>query len=416
MSDILNLASQSVYPKLVSWQVTNFMSIGSAKAEFDDSGILNFKGYNDSGKSAMLRALDVLFFNIRPNAQVNFIKNGTDYFRIIAQFEDGVMILRDKYINGQSLYEMYKNGELVYSTKVNGVLSKVSSVPEPIAAYLGLLTYDGMAVNSRSCFEKQLLVQTTGGENYKLLNSVLKSEELATAGTLLNNDKNKLASDIADADRMLKAYKEMRREYGELTGGMIDALVKLDEDIDSLTQRKNIVCTARGLYNKGNEVKVYDELPYLDSEGKVNSLCSIADMKSEIDSISIGIEVPSISTDKHELLQSLKLVKDEIDSINISPLVNNISSDRWADICEIYNVFSELERTQVAPEIQSLSCERLNLVSNLLWSLASINTMDTSIRDIDIELSSIHEEISSITGGHTGFVTCPSCGEVFAVD
>ena len=166
----------SPYSRLLWWTAENFMSIENGKCEFDERNIINLKGYKDSGKSAMLLALKVLLSNSHPTKQVDFIQDNKDYFRIIAYFDDGVMILRDKYINGQSLYEMYKDNQVIFSTKQkNGALSSVKGVPEPIQQYLGLITYEDAILNARACFEKQIGVQTTGSENYKMFNTVLKS-------------------------------------------------------------------------------------------------------------------------------------------------------------------------------------------------------------------------------------------------
>ena len=157
------------YSRLLGWEGWNFMSIEHAKVEFDERNIINFKGYNDSGKSAMLQALKVLMSNSEQTKQVLFIKDDKEYFRIVAYFDDGVMIMRDKYINGQSLYEMYKGKECIFSTKqANGALTGVNKVPDPIQEYLGLILYDNTCLNARACFEKQIGVQTTGSENYKM--------------------------------------------------------------------------------------------------------------------------------------------------------------------------------------------------------------------------------------------------------
>ena len=45
--------SEMGYSRLEFWEVWNFMSIEHGKCEFDERGIINIKGYNDSGKSAM---------------------------------------------------------------------------------------------------------------------------------------------------------------------------------------------------------------------------------------------------------------------------------------------------------------------------------------------------------------------------
>ena len=111
------------------------MSFKKAKVAFDETGIINIKGYNDSGKSAVLRGLVVCLMDMFRRNQAKFIRYGEEYFRIVVSFEDGVSILRDKYLNGQSLYEVYKNGECVFTTKQGNKLSKVDGVPKPIPDY-----------------------------------------------------------------------------------------------------------------------------------------------------------------------------------------------------------------------------------------------------------------------------------------
>ena len=51
--------------------------------------------------------------NLYPNKQAGYITHGKEYFRIIVAFDDSVVIVRDKYKNGQSLYEMYKGKQLI---------------------------------------------------------------------------------------------------------------------------------------------------------------------------------------------------------------------------------------------------------------------------------------------------------------
>ena len=49
--------------KIVSIKIENFMSIKNALLEFDESNIISLCGYNDSGKSAITRLLEVMFYN-----------------------------------------------------------------------------------------------------------------------------------------------------------------------------------------------------------------------------------------------------------------------------------------------------------------------------------------------------------------
>ena len=56
----MNEETKNPYARLLSWEVWNFMAIKNGKCDFDERNIINLKGYNDSGKSAMLTALNRL--------------------------------------------------------------------------------------------------------------------------------------------------------------------------------------------------------------------------------------------------------------------------------------------------------------------------------------------------------------------
>ena len=377
------------YSRLIKWEVTNFMSIEHGECEFDDRNIINIKGYNDSGKSAMLRALDVLFGNISPQKQVEFIQDDKDYFRVIAYFDDGVAMLRDKYINGQSLYEMYKDGVVVYSTKVNNALTKVTEVPEPISTYLGLITYENTLLNSRSCFQKQLGVQTTGAENYKMFNTVLKSEEIASASTMLNNDKNKLIADINALDAEISANQNLVLLGDNLTQGMIDYL-KL-HDFNSDTEDKKLT--------------------------DVNTMLAL---KAQLDALVITPELASIDMTQLDTLKTISELQNNIDSINIGPAIAEIESKQLNALLDIQNMLAILDGFEDYPEIHNLDTaqiEHLIMISNLV---TNVTDCDTNITNIDTELKGIEQTLDSLmkemqTLG-VKMVKCPSCGKVFDAD
>ena len=237
MAEELEQLSVPKESKLLYWEVYNFMSLTHAKFEFDEQGIINILGYNDSGKSSALRALEVNMYNRFPQSQLSFIQSGQDYFRVISVWSDGVVIIKDKYLNGQGLYEMWKGDTCLYTSKKNGVLTKIADVPLCIQEYFNLVKFEDSYLNSRSCFEKQFLVQTTGSENYTALNTVLRSEELSTAGSLINADRNKLASDISVADTELSVYRSQYKEGIEITEELVSTLKRHDELLDVSDER-----------------------------------------------------------------------------------------------------------------------------------------------------------------------------------
>ena len=222
--------------KILGLELENFMSIKEAKLVFDETNILNLKGYNDSGKSAITRALDVLLFDSYKRAQKNFITHGEHYFRIKLHFDDGVTIVRDKYLNGSSLYEMYSEGQLIFSTKVGNTLTQVKDVPLEIREYLAMTeTSEGNYLNSQSIYDKQFLIQTTGSENVELLNGVLKLKETGLATTAIKNDINQLSSSINGLLADIESIKISLERYEDLDEGFIILLSDLDSKYDEVS-------------------------------------------------------------------------------------------------------------------------------------------------------------------------------------
>ena len=378
-----------MYSRLVSWEVYNFMVYSYAKCEFDERGIITIKGYNDSGKSTMLQALNVLFFNSHPSMHINYIKDDCDYFRIMAHFDDGVSILRDKYINGQSLYEMYKDGTVIYSTRNGNTLTRVSKVPDPIEQYLGLISHDGTCLNSRSCIEKQLLVQTTGSENYKFFNVVLKSEEIAIASQMLNTDKNKLLQDINSTTYQLQTTKTMLGNGNLLTDELISELERADKLIDEYDVKLDCISSALGTAD-------------------------------EVSAIQIPPDISQIDNERVSILSSINGIVNEIASIPTLPEVNQLDSSRLELLTRIMGVSNELSSIPVIPNIQGVSTDRFSSILDLILMLDSIETLDESTEDIDNKLVALDQEMKGYADqlrelGRT-VIRCPNCGTVYDSD
>ena len=379
-------AQEREFSRLVSWEVFNFMSVEHAICEFDDSNIVNIKGYNDSGKSAMLRALDVLFTNMKPTKQIDFIQDGKEYFRVVCNFSDGVSILRDKYINGQSLYEMWKDNQCIFSTKKGNALTKVTDVPQPIKDYLGIISYEDIVLNSRSCFEKQLGVQTTGSENYKLFNTVLKSEEIASASAMLNNDKNKLLADINAEESELNANKTLVMLGANLTDILINYLKECDTTIDS-------------------------------KETSLSKMIYIQNIYNQIQGINISPKLDKVSSDQLQLVMNIIDTLEQLRQVEITPYINGIDNNRYLLLERIKEISESIDKI---PNIAQLSSVDTNRLDNILGIVNLCNTIqdcnnrvteiDNSLVEINLELEKYMKESKELC---ITMVKCPKCGQIF---
>lgn len=397
------------YAKLKKWEVYNFMSIEHGVCEFDESNIIFLKGYNDSGKSSMLRALDILFYNKNAQSQVQFIQDDKDYFRVVAYFDDDIIILRDKYINGQSLYEMYKGSECIFTTKVNNVLTKVTEVPEPIALYLGVLP----ELNTRTCYDKQFAVQTSGSETYKAFSVILKSEELAKAGELVNNDKNKLGSDIASIETKIDAYKDVAKDGSKLTDDLLKVLEKHDNYIDFYESLSEYLQRNVELSEQLKNTIVPPEVSLLDTT-ELDLLSGISRNLTELRGIKT---YPEVSTLEDVELNSLLGIKDmisQLGGISVAPEVSEITTEKVVLLLNIKNMVDSAKQYDVSYlDVADIDVSALDMLLSMTDTLGKI----PDISKYDTELESVNNEIRDLAlqlGDDV--VICPDCGHVLLDD
>ena len=374
------------FAKIKEYEVWNFMSIKHAKVSFDDRNIINFKGYNDSGKSTMIRALEVCLYNRYPSSQSKFIRDDESYFRVLVTFEDGIQILKDKYSNGKGLYEMYKDGQVIFSTKKDGVLTKITGVPEPIEKYLGLVSYDDIYLNSRSCFEKQLLVETKGKENYNFLNSTLKSEELSVAGTLLNNDKNKLLSEKSRYDAEYDIFSADFGKFGEMSVSSIDKNIDItSEKLSALEQMKAT---------------------------RVN-LGQIPDIPEVV-----GIDCTQI--DKMNEIRGITSQLSQLPNIPELQFTGTVQLDSLLNIIKTRNALDELNKSNLEHELHKVDSDKITLIGAIKNKYSDISEIEKQNKELDDELKTLEEEIQKLSSEATDFnrkvLRCKNCGAVMFDD
>lgn len=273
------------YSKIESITLENFMGYEKGTVVFDESGILNFKGYNGAGKSAFLTGLGVCFMNLYPNKQVNYIRHGEKYFRIIVKFDDGITIVRDKYISGQSLYEMYQDDTCIFTTKAGDKFTKVTEVPETIRNYLGLVNSEIGYLNYQVRRDPLWLIDTKGSENYASLHEILKSEEISRANALINSDKNALNESVvrveAERNNVMNELSTISDVGEELLARLYERENRVQGMLAQLTSIKSLFDLAVD-YSQckvAPEVKVVDETKIESLEGIIRDITAIKDIK-----------------------------------------------------------------------------------------------------------------------------------------
>lgn len=371
------------YSKISSIELINFMSFKQAKVMFDETGIINIKGYNDSGKSAILRGLVVCLMDMFKRNQVKFIRHGEEYFRVVVTFDDGVSIIRDKYSNGQSLYEVYKGAECVFTTKQGNKLSKVDGVPEPIQEYLGLCVTDSVYLNYQSCVDKLPVVDTTGSENYQMFHEVLRMEEIYRANAMINADKNELGARIAEIELAVQRDEVLLEKCGDVSQEFIDEIVKLEKESEITAAKKSFLDEIRDVADK------YDRIESIPS-------------------------IEKVSVDRLKSVSEIANIVSSLDSTVSIPEIKKVEMGRLRVLYDMYSACDKVVDTISIPELKPVDVSRRNTLDTVVASFNSLARQLKECSDIDNKLGEVRSTLDKLMKDAKAqgieFVKCENCG------
>lgn len=378
-----------MYSKITNIEVTNFMVYSHAKVSFDEKGIINIKGYNSGGKSTMLKAIAVCLMNMYPKAQTKFIRHGEKYFRIVVNFDDGVSIVRDKYITGQSLYEIYKDNNCIFTTKEGGKLTKVDGIPKIIEDYLGLCIVSTGCLNYQVRQDKLWLIETTGSENYNSLNEILKTEEISKANTLLNSDKNEINSGIASTEARLQETRLSLHELNSYT-----------EDLLSALESRELLC--KSLIAKCKELK------------------DIVSLVDELNTLSDIPEVSKIGLKRYSSIESITDIGSELDNFVIYPELEKIVDKRISDIDALSSTVKSLKEVgKVLPELSIIATNKEDSLVEIVSILSEIKANSEELKTIKEGQSKLSSKLNTVVKEAESkgikFVKCDNCGSYIKV-
>ena len=306
------------YSKIKSITIVNFMGYEKGTVVFDDTGILNFKGYNGAGKSAFLTGLAVCLMNLYPQKQVNYIRHGEKFFRIIVEFDDDITIVRDKYLTGQSLYEMYRGDKCIFTTKAGDKFSKVTEVPETIRNYLGLIYSEVGYLNYQVRRDPLWLVDTKGSENYASVHEILKSEEISRANALINSDRNALNDTIVRVEAQRNSIKNELDSILDVGEELLARLYERENAVQTLLGQLSLVKSISEELSSYADTRVAPEVDLIE-ESRLESLDSIISGISEAQNIRVfANDVDTVDYDRlkeaEKLFESVTSYNDALQS------------------------------------------------------------------------------------------------------
>lgn len=366
--------------KLTAIEVLNFMLISNARVEFDETGIINFVGYNDSGKSTMTRAIEVVLYDAYSTDQVNMIQDDKDLFGVGLEFDDGVEINKYKYRDGKSVWEMKKDGEVIFTNRLDAGIAAMHGVPDPIAKYLNVVKDDATneKLNIRRNTDKLFLINTTGGDNYKILNSVLKTDILSEAVSRLNADRNKLQSEVVNASSTVSALESELKEIVVLNDDGMGMLKQSSEKLRDTMLRREYISEVSNKLQKLSDIVVYEELKPVDTE-RFAMISDILQSK-ERTNIVVQPECKEVDNSRVQLLQQIAELQPRI-------------------------------AIEVQPELQLVDDSRLEMVKAIGEAYNKVWQSQSTLSATEAEHKQVTEELAALSTQH-GFKICQNCGTI----
>ena len=403
------------YSLITKFVVDKFMSVEHGVLEFDQGNIISVCGMNDSGKSAITsRAFAVILYDAFSRDQVRFIKEGAEYFVLTLHFDDGVSISKTKYITGVSIWEFRQNGSLLYTNKLATGVQAVSGVPETISQYLGVL-YDDCTdsmMNVRRNTDKLFLIDTTGGDNYKVLNTFLHSDVLAKASMAMTQDKNKMNADlqvkvnqfngfIQQCEAMDVAPEEEINILAECSAKVRETMLRATE-IDRIKQLSDFV---------QNTV-----LPEVIEPISVERLSDITELRNNSLKATQPI-MPQVTEVDIGRLQLLGEIKQNLtlQQQPVLPALEEIQVERWGILTNILYNADIINRgsAEIAEilKLTPLDTERVEAIQQLWNYREDLTIKSAQLMEIERQLGESTEKLQNLSKQYN-FRICKNCGTI----
>ncbi|PGF05322.1 hypothetical protein [Bacillus toyonensis] len=353
------------HSRLVSVELIDFMGYEYGRFDFDETGIISLKGYNSSGKTTVLRALGIINFNMYQQKQAKLIRHGQNRFIIKESFSDGVVITREKYLNGKSAYHLHKDGELFFSTVIDGVYVQVNEVPEYIAKYLDLIDDAKLNLHFRRGRDKLLLIDTTGRENYEFLSNALKAEELTQASLRLKTDRMKVKQEVTALEHRIESHRELVTKDKLITPRLVDALETVDESLDVNIDKKAQLEDMGKVFEVLSELKPSIELKPIDTS-KVTDLLAISKAIEDYNSVRVTVSLTKVNYDKVIELVQLVEAMETYNKIQLLPKLPTIDTSKVTDLEVLRRALKELKQIEtVMTEEEAKKQEKMNMLEQV---------------------------------------------------
>ena len=304
--------------------IRDFGPIRDIEFNFEKDKVYHFIGDNDSGKSMILDAMNILCHNIPDIHVQKYVSDYANSFYIEGEdFEGNIIGLK----RGDETWYYLKNadGKEKYWDKIRG------NVPHEVQRIVNMYEDDVKKekFNFRYADDKILFMNTTAGENYSYFQKALGTDKVIQSLKKANTESNGLDKELGLIESKLEYEKE-----------------KLDENVDLSNVKENILLyknSVDGIFKSLKIIKeILDMYECIDLLDKVNVPSEIkgfdfVEFKEHLDVLKKIEEVLYLLDREFELDEVLK---DQLDILDIHEEVG-VTFTRYKEIEGYFDIRDE---------------------------------------------------------------------------
>lgn len=384
--------------------IRDFGPIREIEFNFEENKVYHFIGENDSGKSMVLDAMNILCNNIPDIHVQKYVSDYSNSFYIEGEDFSG-NIIGLKRGNETWYYLKTPDGKEKYWEKIRG------NVPDEIQRIVNMYEDDVKKekFNFRYAEDKILFMNTTSGENYSFFQKALGTDKVIQALKKANTEDNKLGKELEKIEAKLEYEKENLAKHPDLTYIKDEVTLyrnSVKEIYVNLKGVHELIETYRYLDNL-ETLKVPDEISnwgsYEEDYKKIESIYSLLSDMRKLEEIELrikqGEEVLNLyetvrkEKEKHRGIREINLYNNKLDLIYetlcfISD-VEHLKCMLDADL----DVFDELTEVIIKiKEIDSMNKE-LGKADEIIGKYKDIKRLEEACKETSVRLGEVEHLI-----------------------
>lgn len=354
--------------RLKTLLIENFQSIKKLKLSFNEYGVFHLNGPNNIGKSAILKAIKILFTNVSNQQYKDFIRDGKTFFRVTMEDYDGNKVTLSR--GSVDYYEWVIDGAKGRADKTGG------KVPVIVEDYFNLYHEKEKTkeiLNIRLPRSTMPFAETTPGDNYYILQKALGTEEYLLGIKKTEKEKRDVVKDIS----LIEKYEE--EESRQLT------------DVNGKLARKK---------RELKEVSRYGEVLIAEYEvlGLINDVLSL---RGEIE------ESNKVLKERRKAIQDIDMkgIEEEIQTIEAIENIENLG----IEITKLSRQKKEIDNRLAGAEIEDIrgDIDGLSLMEDCLSEMQLVVKMSKEYNNTKKRLEGIEKEMDEL---REDMGLCPICG------